>query len=190
MKAKKLLKLVGLVLVIWVVGHLTYTIIDGLSDDKKVADVAVILGNKVNDDGTLSSRLQKRVECGSALYKAGRVRHIIVSGGFGTEGYFEGDKMREYLLKDGIPESDITVDNMGRTTRETVRNTRQIRDDLHFSSMIVVSQYYHITRTKMLFRNAGFHKVSSAAPHYFELRDIYSLFREFIAFYNELLENL
>lgn len=187
MNIKKLFKGILLVLFLWVTIHVGYTTIDGLTDHKKSADVAVILGNKVNGDGTLSSRLQKRVECGSALYKAGRVRHIIVSGGFGEEGFFEGDKMREYLLNDGIPESDITVDNQGRNTKETVRNTMQLRDDLQFSSIIVVSQYYHLTRTKMLFRKAGFKEVSGAAPKYFEPRDIYSLFREFVAFYSELV---
>jgi vancomycin permeability regulator SanA len=186
MKAKRVLAGILILLFAWFAGHTIYIIADGLGDDKKTADVAVILGNKVNQDGTLSPRLIKRLECGSVLYKNGRVRHIIVSGGFGEEGFFEGDKMREYLKNSGIPETDITVDNQGRNTRETVRNTRNLRDDLHFSSIIVVSQYFHVTRTKMLFRKEGFREVSGASPYYFEWRDIYSLFREFFAFYNEL----
>lgn len=39
------------------------------------------------------------MECGLQLYEKNRVKKIIVSGGFGKEGFYEGDKMKEYLIK-------------------------------------------------------------------------------------------
>ena len=45
--------------------------------------------------------------------------------------------------------------------------------------------FKHLTRTKMLFRQQHFEAVSSASPRYFELRDMYSLVREFFAYYSE-----
>lgn len=39
----------------------------------KKADLAMILGNKVNVDGSLSKWLQKRLVCGLKLYKEQRV---------------------------------------------------------------------------------------------------------------------
>jgi vancomycin permeability regulator SanA len=38
----------------------------------------VILGNKVNEDGTLSTRLEKRLETGIALYQQHRIQKILV----------------------------------------------------------------------------------------------------------------
>jgi len=41
--------------------HLTAAIVDGLGDAGGVADVAVVLGNHVNEDGTPSRRLALRL---------------------------------------------------------------------------------------------------------------------------------
>ena len=174
-------------LVAWVLVHTLLITCDGLRDNQQRADIAVILGNKVNEDGTLSERLTQRLACGLALYRAGRVGRLLVSGGLGQEGFYEGDKMRDYLRAQGVPDSVIIVDNQGSNTQQTVRNTLRLRPQLRFRSLIVVSQFYHISRTKMLFRQAGFAAVSGASPWYFEWRDAYSLLREFAAYYKELL---
>lgn len=172
-------------LLFWFSIHTAYTVIDGLTDDGSIADVAVILGNKVNEDGTLSTRLEKRLTCGSQLYLNGRVKSVLVSGGLGKEGFLEGDKMRDFLINNGVPNSVIIVDNHGNNTLATVNNTLRLKDSLHYKSLIIVSQYFHLTRTKMLFRKQHFTAVSSVSPNYFELRDTYSLVREFIAYYAE-----
>ena len=180
---KRIIKLFISILILWVLGHLVYVIIDGLIDRKSNADIAVVLGNKVNEDGTLSERLEKRMECSLNLYNSGRVKKIIVSGGLGKEGFYEGDKMKEYLTKHNVPDSVIIVDNFGVNTKATVQNTLKLKDSLNFESIIVVSQYFHLTRTKMLFRKYNFNSVSSISPKYFEVRDAYSLIREFAAYY-------
>lgn len=179
----KKLKYLYYLLFIWFSIHTIYCIYDGLKDEKKQADVAVILATTVNEDGSLSERLEKRVQCGLQLYQNKRVKKIIVSGGFGKEGYFEADKMRDYLIKEGVPKKDIIVDNKGNNTRLTVKNTLKLQEKLQFKSIIVVSQYFHITRTKKLFKKKGLTNISSKSPNYFEVRDFYSLIREFIAYY-------
>ena len=186
-KFKTLVKTTVFLLAAWVLIHWVVISIDGLTDNGEKADYAVVLGNKVNVDGTLSERLEKRMECALNLYNSGRVGGIVVSGGLGKEGHYEGDKMKEYLLKHGVPDSLIVVDNNGINTRNTVTNTLNMQDSLHYENLIVVSQYHHITRTKALFRKAGFGNVSGASPCFFEIRDIYSLLREFVAFYTQCL---
>ncbi len=180
---KQKLKWILIVLLIWFFGHLVYITIDGLTKNKEKADIAVILGNKVNEDGSLSKRLEKRLECGLLLYQNNQVQKIIVSGGLGKEGFYEGDKMKEYLIKNNVPDSVIIIDNYGNNTLATVKNTLQLKDSLNFKSIIVVSQYFHLTRTKKLFKKQDFKNVSSASPRYFEFRDFYSLCREFVAYY-------
>lgn len=186
LKMMKKLKYLFLGFITWFVTHSIVITIDGLINTKQKADLAVILGNKVNEDGTLSERLKARVDCGFDLYKLGQVKKILVSGGLGKEGYCEGTKMKEYLIRKGVPNSVIFVDDKGKNTLLTVRNTLSLRDSIEFESIIVVSQYYHLTRTKMLFRKNGFDQVWGASPSYFEMRDFYSIFREFFAFYSEI----
>jgi len=174
-------------LAVWVLVHTVLITYDGLRSSQQRTDLGVVLGNKVNEDGTLSERLTQRLACGLALYRSGRVRRRLVSGGLGKEGFYEGSKMRDYLRAHGVPDSVIVVDNAGNTTQQTVRNTVRLRARLHIRSAVVVSQFYHISRTKLLFRQAGFAEVSGASPVYFEWRDLYSLAREFAAYYYALL---
>jgi len=182
---QKYLKYLLLIFIVWFVGHAIFITIDGLTDHHQNADLAVVLGSKVNIDGTLSERLEKRLESGLELYNKGRVKKILVSGGLGKEGYFEGTKMKDFYLKNGVPDSLILVDNMGNNTISTVENTLALKDSLYFKSIIVVSQYFHVTRTKMLFKERDFYEVGSVSPNYFEFRDFYSLTREFFAYYTE-----
>ena len=180
-------KIILSVLAAWVAVHTLLITLDGLQDNQQHADIAIILGNKVNEDGTLSERLAQRLACGLALYRSGRVPRLLVSGGLGKEGFLEGTKMRYYLRAHGVPDTVIVVDNAGNNTQQTVRNTVRLQPVLRFQRVLVVSQFYHLSRTKMLFRQAGFTKVSGASPVYFEWRDVYSLLREFVAYYQALL---
>lgn len=184
-KLFKNFKLILIFVISWFIIHTTYIVIDGLSDNGEKADFAVILGNKVNEDGTLSTRLEKRLETGIELYKNQRIKKILVSGGFGKEGFYEGDKMKEFLVKNSIPDSVVLVDNYGNNTRSTVENTLKFHKKYKFKSFIIVSQYFHVTRTKKLFEARGFENVSSASPRYFEWRDLYSIVREFPAYYTQ-----
>jgi vancomycin permeability regulator SanA len=185
MKPKRLIKITLLLLFVWFVAHTVYIVADGLHDDGKTADTAVILGTTVNEDGTLSERLRQRVNCGLQLYKSGRVNTLIVSGGLGKEGFYEGDKMKEYLVANGIPAGRVVVDNLGNNTRATANNVLKLKDSLGLKSIIVVSQYFHISRTKKLLRSRGFTDVSGVSPRYFEFRDVYSVMREFPAYYTQ-----
>lgn len=171
----------------WFVVHTIVIICDGLRDRGAKADIAVIMGNKVNIDGTLSERLIHRMNKGLELYHQGRVRKLMVSGGLGQEGHYEAEVMKKWLQEQGVPDSSIIADNMGNNTRLSVQHTIDICRERHFDSVIVVSQYYHITRAKMLFRKYGFKNISSSGSAYFEWQDLYSIPREFVAYYVLLL---
>ena len=158
-------------------------IYDGLSDEGKSADLAVVMGNKVNENGTLSERLKQRLDCSLKLYQNNRVPVIMVSGGLGKEGFYEGDKMKDYLIARGVPDSSIIVDNYGNNTRSSVSNSIVELKNLEKERIIVVSQYFHLTRSKKIYKEMGVTEISGSSPFYFEWRDFYSLFREFIAFY-------
>lgn len=181
MKTK--LKYILLVPVLWSLIHSIYIIADGMRDKDGKAELAVVLGNKVNQDGSLSDRLAARLNQSIKLYREDRVKKILVSGGLGKEGYWEGSKMKEYLVKNQIPTEAVIVDNYGNTTEMTVKNTIRICDSLHITRLISVSQYYHQTRIKKLFKDKQFYTIESSSPRYFEIRDFYSIFREFMAYY-------
>ncbi|WP_196954959.1 YdcF family protein [Hymenobacter guriensis] len=67
----------------WFLLHTTIITADGLFDTSRPADCIVVLGNTVNTDGSLSSRLKARLDKALALYRAGSSATIFVSGGLG-----------------------------------------------------------------------------------------------------------
>ncbi|WP_300673311.1 YdcF family protein [Soonwooa sp.] len=184
---KKVLKIVLGLLLAWFVLHCLYITYDGLHDKKQNAEVAIVLGNKINEDGMPSPRLKARLDKSVELYQDKRVNEILVSGGLGKEGFWEANEMKKYLVAQNIPSEKILVDNYGDDTEKTVKNSIRIVDSLGYKSAISVSQYFHQTRTKALFKKDGFKNIESVSPDYFELRDLYSLFREFVAYYKEVI---
>ncbi|MDR2236821.1 MAG: YdcF family protein [Chryseobacterium sp.] len=180
---KKITKYILIAAVSWFVIHSIYITFDGLKDAKHKADLAVVFGNKINEDGTLSPRLKARLDKSIELYQRRQIKEVLVSGGLGKEGYWEGTEMKKYLMKNKIPADKVLVDNFGDTTEKTVINTLKIADSLQYNRIISVSQFYHQTRIKKLFRKHDFKNIEGSSPEYFEIRDFYSVFREFFAYY-------
>jgi len=175
-----------LALVVWILIHIAYISIDGLTDYHGKADVAVILGNRVYANGRLSSWLQGRVDEALELYKEKKVRKIFASGGISTSedgGYPEGTAMKSYLVDHGVPAEDVIADNAGVNTYWTARDFLEWNKTKHYQSVIVVSQFYHITRTKYIFHKLGIQGVHSASSHSYTWDDIVGTLREVPAFY-------
>src|SRR5687767_3005335 len=76
LRMKKVKYLIG-ILALWFIVHSSYVVADGLKDEEVTADVAVILGSKVNEDGSLSPRLDARIQKGFELYQAGKVKKLV-----------------------------------------------------------------------------------------------------------------
>ncbi|MBH5316326.1 YdcF family protein [Paenibacillus sp. GSMTC-2017] len=177
-------------LFVWFIIHSTFVIIDGLNDELKLVDVAVVLGNKVEVNGQPSERLKARLDKSVELYNGGYFTNIIVSGGIGKEGFDEAKVMKSYLIDKGLPEDKIIEDNNGYNSYMTAQNTSKIMDELEFDSAMVITQYFHISRTKLAFRKMDIKEVYSAHANIFEFRDIYSIIREFPAYYKYLLAEI
>ncbi|MEP6726998.1 MAG: YdcF family protein [Bacteroidota bacterium] len=188
--AKKWVKRITGLLLFWIIVHIIYITADGCNEYKGKADIAIILGNTVFADGSLSFWLQGRVDKALALYKEGRVKKIFASGGIETEEngrYPEGDAMKNYLLLHGVPDADIIADNYGQNTFLTAKDFISWNKNHHYSSAIVVSQFYHITRSKYILRKLGFKNVYGASSEKYSMMDIVGTLREVPAFYKYML---
>jgi len=153
----------------------------GALSNPRQADVCVVLGNTVNPDGTLSRRLEQRLQAGIQVFNSGLCSKIIVSGGLGKEGHNEAEVMAQHLSNIGIPASAIIVDTEGVNTKATAQFTMRYCREHKLKSVIAVSQYYHVLRTKLALQNEGGRKITVSAPFYFEFLDFYSVPRESLA---------
>ncbi|QTA85043.1 YdcF family protein [Desulfonema magnum] len=186
--AKKLKILIASILSLPIIA-ITFLITDGHSDNYKESDVGVVLGNKVNSDGTLSPRLEGRLTKAYELYKNRVIEKIIVSGGIGVEGMDEALTMKKYLNRWGVPENRIIADRNGVNTYNTAKNVKKYMNANNWKSVVIITSYHHISRTRLAFHRFGIKNVTCAHADYYELRDIVTIFRELAACCYYLIRN-
>ena len=177
------LRIAALLFLAWFFLHCLWVVKDGMHPFTGKADVAIVLGNTVFKDGSLSPWLQGRVDEALYLYRNKQVKKIFVSGGIGTSYFPEGDGMRNYLLSKGVADSAIIVDNYGDNSYLTARNFIGFNKQDQYSSAVMVTSYFHVTRCKYIMRKLGFQVVSGDYSRFMRVIDWYSLAREFPAFY-------
>ncbi len=178
-KLKKLFKGLILGFLICYILAVCSLLLSGAISGYTKADYAVVLGNQVQINGKPSERLAARLDKAIELYNKSFVTSIIVSGGFGKEGFDEAIVMKAYLIEHQIPADKIITDSKGDNTYLTAENVKNLVGPN--ASIIVVSQLYHIVRSKIAFKQVGFKNIGAAYPPYFEWRDLFSINRELIA---------
>jgi len=116
------------------------------------AEVALVLGAYVEPDGHMSQMLADRVQGALELWRARKVRRILVSGDNTSWSYDEPDTMRRALMRDGVPGRDIFTDHDGVDTWASMVRARQV---FGVHSAIVVTQGFHMPRALYLAARAG-----------------------------------
>ena len=114
--------------------------------------VAVVFGASVYSNGDLSPMLEDRVKTAIALYRAGKVDRILVSGDNRTPSYNEPKAMQDYLLSHAVAPRDIVVDYAGRSTYDTCRRAHDIFG-LHRA--LLITQQFHLSRALYLANTMG-----------------------------------
>jgi SanA protein len=124
------------------------------------AEVAIVPGALVQPNGKMSAMLVDRVRRASALWHAGKVEKILVSGDHHTWGYDEPDTMRKALVRSGVPPRDVFEDHAGFDTWATMTRARSI---FGVHDAVVVTQDFHMPRALFLAEEAGIHATGLTA---------------------------
>jgi vancomycin permeability regulator SanA len=127
----------------------------GTTDYRRAADVVVVFGAQVHNDGRPSTSLKDRMDTAIGLYKDGLVHRIFVSGGVGASGYNEALVMRDMAVKGGVPVGKVAVDSNGVSTYATVADTVPFFGGRGWRRILAVSQFYHLPRIKLAYQRAG-----------------------------------
>ena len=113
--------------------------------------VLVILGHRLNDDGTIDATLKCRLDTALDLIRAEIIPgdgRVIVTGGIANKkaGVPEGKKMKEYLIACGVPEQYIIQEISSRTTKQNARFSKSIIESLGVDSIVLCTSQYHFDR--------------------------------------------
>ena len=101
-----------------------------------------------------------RVMQAALLWRAGKARTVIVSGGDlpwarSSVSPTEASLVAEILEAYGVPSDSIIVETNSRNTHENAINTAAIWQERHFHSGLLVTSATHMPRALASFRKAG-----------------------------------
>ncbi|PSK94393.1 SanA/YdcF family protein [Taibaiella chishuiensis] len=162
MKKKKILRVL-LLLVILVAGLVfaTDAWVSRSTRSQVYNDVAAIPHNKVGlllgtaktlKDGSVNLYYQYRINAAIALYKAGKVDFLLVSGDNGRVAYDETSAMQADLIAAGIPKEKIFMDYAGFRTLDSILRCKEVFGE---SRITVISQLFHNQRSLFIANHKG-----------------------------------
>jgi uncharacterized SAM-binding protein YcdF (DUF218 family) len=101
------------------------------------------------------------------LYRAGRVRRIVVSGGSGavlTKAHTEAQDLATLLRLAGVPNADILLEERSRNTRENALYTKQLLASYpENDTLILLTSAFHQRRALGCFRKVGLQPIAFPA---------------------------
>lgn len=133
------------------------------SENVKLYDVGIVLGGMSVYDEELDraqffrgvDRLIQTVE----LYKQGKIKKIIFTGGSGRllhPEMKEGNYINRYLLMMGIPENDFYIESESKNTHENAVLTKVLLKKNNISgNFLLITSAFHMRRSLGCFNKAG-----------------------------------
>jgi uncharacterized SAM-binding protein YcdF (DUF218 family) len=111
------------------------------------------------------------------LYKEGRVKKILITGGSGSlvnQEKREADELLEYLIAIGMPKEDVIIERDSRNTRENAVFTKELLEKKYpqYSRFLMVTSAFHMRRSIGCFEKANL-KVTPFATDYYTHRTVF-----------------
>jgi SanA protein len=101
-----------------------------------------------------------RIRAAVALWKAGKVDAIVVSGDNASKYYNETLRMQKDLIKAGVPKQYIALDNSGFRTLDSIVRAEKV---FGLKEYIIVSQPFHLERALFIAKAKGQDVIGFAA---------------------------
>lgn len=159
---RKIIKILGaLCLVHLLVILICNFIISSTTEDKTYSDINTIPPNRVGlvlgtsnriSNGSSNPYYTYRIDATVALYKAGKIKFILVSGDNGSIYYNEPNTIKKDLIKAGIPEEVIFLDYAGFRTLDSMVRAKFI---FGLDNVTVISQKFHNERAIYIAHQKG-----------------------------------
>ena len=111
-------------------------------------DAIVVLGCRVQADGTPSTALRERTRRAVELWREGRAPVIILTGGIGEHPPSEARAAADLARDLGVPESALLREERSRSTAE---NARFAAEKFDGRRILLVSDAYHVFRAERVF---------------------------------------
>ena len=107
--------------------------------------IAIILGNRVNDDGTITNIQKERLEMALEIEKEFNPDYFILSGGSPNKkaSISEAEGMYNYLVEKGFNKDKLILEDQSYSNKQNAEFSIPIADKLGADIVIVCSSLYH-----------------------------------------------
>ncbi len=138
--------------------------VQNMAVETKPYDVGIVLGGGII---TYNKEDQRLIFRGSAdrglqaleLYKQGKIKKILITAGPGSLIYddvLESNYYRDFLVRIGVPASDIIVDSVANNTRQNAVNSKTILDKTNPGGrFLLITSAIHMRRSLGCFKKVG-----------------------------------
>lgn len=145
----------------WVVASASGRMTAAAEAPSPAAAVGLVLGTSPRRlDGSPNLHFRHRLDAAAALYSAGKVSKLIVSGATTGRYYDEPRDMRAELKARGVPDSAIVSDPLGVRTLDSVVHAKET---FHVRSCAIISDAWHVPRALYIADSIGLPAVGVAA---------------------------
>ncbi len=191
-RIKRILLLLLLAALLYSTAFIINIHVTGATDSAEKADVIIVLGAGLRHDGRPGWALTRRSKRAADLWHQG-IAPLVLCTGAQAEPFprSEAAACREILIRRGLTESAIVLEESSRSTEESASFSRRILDKRGISRSVLVSDSYHILRATWLFEREDLTVSASPVPAnriHNPLFYPYSILREFVAFHWYLLK--
>jgi len=163
---KKLTRLILLTLCLILIAMVwaNYTI-NSFAEGKTYSTVSEIPKNKVGlilgtskklKGGQSNPYYSNRITAAVTLFKAGKIKYVLVSGDNGSIYYNEPTAMKKDLISAGIPKEKIFLDYAGFRTLDSVFRAKIV---FGLEEVTIISQKFHNERAIYLATKKGLHAI-------------------------------
>ena len=123
------------------------------AQDCRDGSVGLVLGcSKYVARGRLNYFFTGRIKAAAELWRAGKLRCIIVSGDNRAANYNEPRDMRNALVAEGVPQDRIVCDYAGLRTLDSVVRAKRV---FGADRITIISQREHVERAVAIARHHG-----------------------------------
>ena len=127
----------------------------GRSNDAREVDAIVVMG-VAQYDGRPSPQLQARLDHVLTLWNMGVAKLVVTTGGNQPGDRFtEARASADYLIASGIPESAISMEDIGATTLQSLQGVAEIMKSRGLTSVEIVTDPYHALRSRLIAQDLG-----------------------------------
>ena len=119
------------------------------------ADALVVFG-AAEYSGRPSPVYRARLDHAFDLFQQGIAPVIITTGGAAADPrYSEGGVGHDYLMRRGVPDSNLIAETQGSDTAQSAARVAVIMRANHMRSCVAVSDAYHVFRIRKLLQHEG-----------------------------------